>query len=58
VGKLKLKKSKTLDELSSANRGVCQVLVCLGMIFNTAELIKNEYNPTGLAGYIGIGTLS
>ena len=47
VGKLKLKKAKTLDELSSANRGVCQVLASL-----------NEYSPTGLAGYIGIGTLS
>jgi len=26
-----------------------------GVIFNTVELIKNEYNPTGLASYIGIG---
>jgi len=58
VGKLKLKKAKTLDELSSTDRGVCQVLASLGVIFNTAELIKNEYSPTGLAGYIGIGTLS
>ena len=58
VGKLKLKKAKTLDELSSADHGVCQVLASLGVIFNTVELIKNEYSPTRLAGYIGIGTLS
>ena len=30
VGELKLKKAKTLDELSSADRGVCQVLAILG----------------------------
>ena len=58
MGKLNLKKAKTLDELSSADREVCQVLASLGVIFNTAELIKNEYSPTGLAGYIGIGILS
>jgi len=58
VGKLKLKKAKTLDKLSSADRGVCQVLASLGVIFNTAKLIKNEYNPTGLASYIGIGIFS
>jgi len=58
VGKLKHKKAKTLDELSSANRGICQVLASLGVIFNTAKLIKNEYSPTGLAGYIGIGIFS
>ena len=43
VGELKLKKAKTLDELSSADREVCQVLASLGLVFNTAELIKNEY---------------
>jgi len=47
-----------LDELSSADRKVCQVLASLGVILNTAELIKNEYSPIGLAGYIGIGILS
>jgi len=58
VGKLKLKKAKTLDDLSFADSGVCQVLASLGVIFNTVELIKNEYSPTGLAGCIGIGILS
>jgi len=58
VGKLKLKKAKTLDELSSVDRRVCQVLANLGVIFNIAEFIKNEYNPTGLVSYIGIGILS
>jgi len=56
VGKLTFKKAKTLDELSFADREVCQVLVSLGAVFNTVELIKNEYSPFGLAGYIGIET--
>jgi len=56
VGKLTLKKVKTLDELSSANREVCQVLASLKAVFNTVELIKNEYSPSRLAGYIGIKT--
>jgi len=56
VGKLTLKKVKTLDELSFDDRKVCQVLASLGAVFNTAELIKNEYNPSRLAGYIGIET--
>jgi len=58
VGKLTLKKAKNLDELSSVDREVCQMLVSLGAIFNTDELIKNEYSPTGHAGYIGIGICS
>jgi len=48
VGKLTLKKAKTLDELSSADREVCQVLDSLGAVFNTVELIKNEYNQSDL----------
>jgi len=57
VGKLKPKKAKTLDELSSADREVCQVLASLGVIFNTAELIKNEYDPAALTRYIGMGII-
>jgi len=56
VGKLTLKKAKNLNELSFADREVCQVLASLGAVFNTTELIKNEYSPSGLAGYIGIET--
>jgi len=33
VEKLKFKKAKTLDELSSADREVCQVLASLGVVF-------------------------
>jgi len=54
VGELTLKKAKTLDKHSSADREVCQVLAGLGMIFSTVDLIKHEYSLTGLAGYIGI----
>ena len=56
VEKLKFKKAKTLDELSLADREVCQVLASLGVVFNTAELIKHECNPTALSNYLGIGT--
>jgi len=58
VKKLTLKKAKTLDELSSADRELCQVLASLGTVFSTVELIKHEYSPTELAGYIGIETRS
>jgi len=47
VEKLKLKKAKTLDELSLADRRVCQVMASLGVIFNNVELIKNEYSQLG-----------
>jgi len=58
VGKLTLKKAKTHDELSSSDCEVYQVLASLGTVFNTIELIKHEYNPNGLVGYIGIETRS
>ena len=50
----KLTKPKTLDELNSADREICQVLTSLGVVFNTAELIKHEYNPAELTKYIGM----
>jgi len=56
VEKLKFKKAKTLDELSSADREVCQVLAILGMVFKTVELIKRGSDPTTLSNYLGIGT--
>jgi len=52
VGELKLKKAKTLDELSSTGRGVWQVLASLGLVFNIVELIKCEYDPSRLTSYI------
>ena len=56
VEELKLKKAKTLDELSSADCEVCQVLGSLGVVFNTAKLIKRGNDPTALSNYLGIGT--
>jgi len=56
VGELKLKKAKTIEELSSADREVCQVLASLEMVFNTTELIKNEYDFVALTRCIGMGT--
>ena len=49
-----LKKLRSLDDLAPPDREVCQLLSCLGMVFNTTELIKLEYNPKHLKGYIGI----
>jgi len=57
VEKLKFKKAKTLDELSSADREVCQTLASLGVVFNTAELMKRAYDPTALSNYLGMGNL-
>ena len=55
VREVKLKKAKTLDELNSADREICQVLASLGVVFNTAELIKHEYDPVALSRCIGMG---
>ena len=57
VEELKFSKAKTLDELSLASRETCQVLANLGMIFNTADLIKHGRDPAALAKYLGIGSL-
>ena len=54
---MKLKKPKTLEELAPPDREVCQVLASLGAVFNTAQLIKHEFNSSGLKGYIGLSLL-
>jgi len=53
VGKLKLKKPKGLEELPPLDHELCQVLASLGAVFNTAQLIKHEYDVEALKGYIG-----
>ena len=57
VRELKLKKPKTLEELASPDREVCQVLASLGVVFNTAQLIKHVFSPSSLKGYIGSSLL-
>ena len=57
VKEIKLSKAKTLDELSLNSRETCQVLGSLGMIFNTAEIIKHRRDPAALAKYLGMGFL-
>ena len=54
VEKMKFKKPRGLEELTPPNRELCQLLASLGAVFNTAQLIKHEYNASGLKGYIGI----
>ena len=58
VGELKLKKPRSLEELTLPDRELCQVLASLGAVFNTAQLIKHEFSSSGLKGYIGIGFYS
>jgi len=53
VGRLKLKKPKTLEELTPPDRELCQVLSSLGVMLNTAQLIKHEFSSSGLKDYIG-----
>ena len=52
--KTRLKKPRSLEDLAQPDREVCQLLSSLGEVFNTVELIKLEYNPKHLKGYIGI----
>ena len=54
VGKLKFRKPTGLEELAPPDRELCQVLASLGAVFNTAQLIKHEYSPSYLKGYIGL----
>jgi len=49
----KLLKPKALDELSSADRGVCEALTSLGIVFDTLKLIACEYNAHTLSTYFG-----
>ncbi|XP_068477186.1 uncharacterized protein [Phaseolus vulgaris] len=49
-----LKRPRCLEDLTSHDREVCEFFSRLGVVFNTAELIKFEYNPGSLEGYIGM----
>ena len=55
VQKLKLIKPKTLDELPSTDREVCQILASVGVL-DTTELIAREYNFEALTEYLSMGT--
>jgi len=44
VEKLKFKKPMGLEELAPFDRELCQLLSSLGLVFNTAQLIKHEYS--------------
>ena len=53
VKKLEFKKPRTLEELTPQDRELSQVFASLGAVFNTAQLIKHEFNPSDLKRYIG-----
>jgi len=52
VEKAGLKKPRSLEDLASPNREVCQFLSSLRVVFNTAELIKLEYSHKPFKAYI------
>ena len=53
VEKVKLTKPKSLDELPSSDREVCQILASAGP-FDTSLLISREYNAEALAKYMSM----
>ena len=48
-----LKKPISLEDLPAQEQKVCDFLSNLQVVFSSVELIKHEYNPTSLKGYIG-----
>ena len=46
-------KPKCLDELASADRGVCTALTGLKVIFHTPTLIAREFKANALSAYFG-----
>ena len=46
-------KALSLDQLDPADRNVCKALAGLGVVFDTAKLIANEFNAHGLSTYFG-----
>jgi len=54
VKEVKLTKPKTLDEVPSTDREVCQILASVGVL-DTAELIAREYYAEALTRYISMG---
>ena len=47
-------KALAWDELAPADRDVCKALAGLGVVFDTAKLIANEFNAHRLSTYFGI----
>jgi len=56
--KPKLLKPKALDELSSADREVCEALTGLEIVFDTLKLVACEFNAHLLSSYFGKDTHS
>ena len=48
-----IQKSRCLEDLPSKKREVCDILFVLQAPFNTVELLKFEFSPKSLKGYIG-----
>ena len=53
-----LKMSRCLEDLAPQDREVCEFFSNLGAVFSTMELIKLEYSPKALKGYIGTLSVS
>ena len=53
VEKPGLKKPRCLEDLALQDREVCDFFSNFEAVFSTVELIKLEYSPKALKGYIG-----
>ena len=53
-GATKVQETKGSWGADSPDRELCQLLSSLGVVFNTTQLIKHEFNAKDLKGYIGI----
>jgi len=58
VEKPSLKMLSNLEELTPPDHEMCQLLSSLGVVFDTAKLIKLEFSAKALKSYIGIVLLS
>ena len=53
-----VKNPRNLEDLTPFDREVCQLLSSLGVVFDTAKLIKLEFSSRPLKGYIGTSLIS
>ena len=58
VEKPRVKKSRSLEDLTPPNHEVCQLLSSLGVVFDTTKLIKLEFCVKALKSYIGTFLIS
>ncbi|KAK7332477.1 hypothetical protein VNO80_29229 [Phaseolus coccineus] len=58
VGELKFKKPRKLEELTAPDRELCQTISSWGVVFDSTQLIRHEFDAETLSVYLGIPTSS